>query len=43
VDRANDRLVLAVERLQPGADIVPELLGDDPVECDHEDIVPVNA
>ena len=43
VDRADDRPVVAVERLQPRADVVPELTGDNPVERDHKDVAAVNT
>jgi hypothetical protein len=43
VDCANDRPVLAVERLQPRLDVVQELPGDNPVERNHEDVVAVNT
>jgi len=43
VDCANNRPVLAVERLQPRVDVVQELPGDNPVERDHEDVVAINT
>jgi hypothetical protein len=43
VDRADDGPVLGVERVQPRADVVPELTGDNPVERDHNDVAAVNT
>src|SRR5215831_6314622 len=39
----DDRPLVAVERLQPRADIVPELTGDNPVERHHKDVAAVNT
>ncbi len=43
VDRTNDRLVLVLEGLQSGLDVVLELSGNDPVEGDDEDVAAVSG